>query len=220
VVIIVLDILKQGWGFVDGLGEPWSSLLKLLLILIGAGYLGYKTIKFVPQDKKAIKLRFGKVVYKNGKPLLYEPGLHIIVPFTHSLEMVDSRERVIRLKTDTHSDFFVPYKDGKPGGIRVPASVTILPVDVHRWRYVSEDVENRVTDICVTDLQGPITSTDPLVILHNSTFVSAELYRSFNRQIDARLAWYGGKLISVNIGMCNVPDGQPLADAVSRMKAA
>ena len=190
----------------------------MIITVLVVGYVGYKTVIFVPQDKKAVKLRFGKVVYKHGRPLIFEPGVHIIVPFTHSVEQVDSRERVIRLKTDTHSTFFVPYKCDKPGGMRVAASVTVIPVDIHAWRYRSEDVENRVTDICITELQGPITSADPFVILYNSTSFSTELYSQSCLQINEKLSLYGASLVATNVGMSDVSDGQPLADAVERLR--
>lgn len=208
-------MFKQGWDFVNGIPEPLRSIIRGLIALVATGVLLYKTVKFVPQDKLAIKLKFSKVVYGNdGKPIIKRPGIHIIVPFTHSLEQVDSRERVIRLKTDTHSSFYVSFKDGRAGGVKIPASITVLPIDVCRWRYVSEDVENRVTDIGVTALQGPITSADPEAILNNSAAFSHWLGTAHRHAIDQQLAHYGGQLVSVNVGMADVPDSQPLADAL------
>lgn len=208
------QMFRQGWELIEKIPEPWSSILKLLLLFAAASYLLYKTVRFVPQDKDMIKLRFGKVVFKDGQPVIYKAGLHIIMPFMHNLEPVDNRERVIRLKTDTHSSFYVSYKNGKPGGVKIPASITVIPIDVRAWRYVSEDVENRVTDIGVTELQGPITSADPDMILNNSAGFSEKLLHEYQAVINAKLKGYGGHLIAVNIGMADIPDSQPLADAV------
>lgn len=213
----MFEMFTQSYRFVDGLGEPWSSILKGLLVLLIVAFLTYKTVKYVKQDQKAIKLRFGKVVYRGDKPQILGPGVHIIAPFMHSLETVDSRERVIRLKTETDSTFFVEHKDGKPGGLRVAASITVIPFDVHAWRYQSENVENRVADIAITHLQGAITFSDPNSIARDSATFSDELYDVKHQKINEQLARYGAELVAVNIGMCSVVDGQPLAEAVHNM---
>lgn len=212
----MLEMFKQGWDFVNGIPEPLRSIIRILIGLAATSILLYKTVKFVPQDRLAVKLRFGKVVLdENGRPVIKRPGVHIIVPFTHSLEQVDSRERVIRLKTETHSSFYVTYKDGRPGGVKVPASITVEVIDVSLWRYASEDVENRVTDIGIKMLQGPITSADPRMIMNASAHFSDWLKDAYGDVINDQLKWYGGRLRSVNIGMVDIPDSQPLADALN-----
>lgn len=213
----MFDMAKQGFDFVDGLPQPWSWILKLVIGIVAAGVVLYKTILYVPQDHKGIKLRFGKVVFRDGDPIIYGPGIHIVVPFTHSLEQVDSRERVIRLKTETASTFFVAHKQSRPGGLNVPISITVDPVNVHAWRYQSEDVENRLTDIAVTYLSGYIARFNPEVIQTETAEVSASLYQDSHQLIDAAFSRYGGKLIAINIGMSSIPDSQPLGDAWYQM---
>ncbi len=214
------QMFQQAFSLINGLPEPWGSIVKLVACVIVVGYLLYKTVVFIPQDREGIKLRFGKVVYGNGSPVILKPGLHVIVPFTHSIEQVSTLEKVIRLKTTTHSSFYVSYKDERAGGVRFPASITVMPVNVHAWRYVNEDAESRVTDIGITALQGAITSASPEVILENSIGFSNHLFDTYRVVIDKELEKYGVRLTAVNIGMADIPDTQPLADAFGQKRAS
>ncbi len=212
----MLEMFKQGWDFVNGIPEPLRSIIRILIGLAATSILLYKTVKFVPQDRLAIKLRFGKVVLdEHNRPVIKRPGVHIIVPFTHSLELVESLQVPIRLKTETHSSFYVSYKDGRPGGVKVPASIAVLPIDAYRWRYVSKNVVDRITDIAITILQGPIASADPQAVINEAYAFSQWLGDAYREVIDYEFARYGAQLVSINIGMADIPDSQPLADALN-----
>jgi regulator of protease activity HflC (stomatin/prohibitin superfamily) len=63
-------------GLLDG------SLIQMLTAVGGLLFTGVKTIQFVQEGSRGLKLRFGKVVRSSdGTPKVVEPGFVWMIPF-------------------------------------------------------------------------------------------------------------------------------------------
>ncbi|WP_420885336.1 protease modulator HflC [Candidatus Riesia pediculicola] len=62
----------------------------------------YESVFIVHQIERGIILRFGKVLRKDGKPIIYEPGLHLKTPFIEKVKMLDSRIRTVDVQADRY----------------------------------------------------------------------------------------------------------------------
>lgn len=78
---------------------------KLLLpVLAISAFIAYQSLTIVPEGYRGIMMRFNKVQRDdNQKVVLYEPGLHIKVPFIDGLKVLDARIQLL----DGQEDRFV-----------------------------------------------------------------------------------------------------------------
>src|SRR5262245_14203957 len=94
-----------------------SSLIAQLpyqaLVLLGSALVTvFKSIAFVHEGQRGVKLRFGKAVrYRNGKnagqPKIVEPGFVFMIPFIDKLQRRHVRQETIRLDYQK-----IMFKDG------------------------------------------------------------------------------------------------------------
>ncbi len=199
----VFDMFSQSYRFVDDLGQPWSSILKIVLVVILLGFLAIKTFKFVPQGSEALKLRCGKVVFRPSKetgqlePVVKGPGLKVMIPFFHSLEVVSVLQRQINLTPD--HPFYVPFRD-KKGGMHLQVLATVNVRQIYKWRYINEDIEDIVRTKLQTLLLSAVTNYDPVRIQQDAFGVRNELIQQHKALIDQELSSVGGELDQINFG--------------------
>lgn len=199
----MFEMFNQSYRFVDDLGQPWSSILKIVLVAILVGFLAIKTFKFVPQGSEALKLRCGKVIFKLNnltgqmEPVVKGPGLKVMVPFFHSLEEVSVLQRQIDL-TPNHP-FYIPFKDHS-GGMHLQVLATVNVRQIFKWRYINENIEDIVRTKLQTLLLSAVTNYDPTRIQSDAFGVRNELIQQHKALIDQELSSVGGELDQINFG--------------------
>lgn len=73
------------------------------IIFVFVLFMLYMSFFSVQEIEKGIILRFGKVVRdKEKKPILYNPGLHIKIPFIETVKKLDSRIQTLNVQADRY----------------------------------------------------------------------------------------------------------------------
>ncbi|MDT9587277.1 MAG: protease modulator HflC [Candidatus Arsenophonus melophagi] len=73
------------------------------VVIVIALIVMYMSIFTVQQIERGIILRFGKVVRDGDhKPAIYEPGLHIKIPFIEKVKMLDARIQTLDVQADRY----------------------------------------------------------------------------------------------------------------------
>lgn len=199
----MLEMFNQSYRFVDDLGQPWSSILKVALVVLSLGFLAIKTFKFVPQGSEALKLRCGKVVFRMNEqtgqlePVVKGPGLKVMIPFFHSLEVVSVLQRQIDL-TPNHP-FYIPFGD-KKGGMHLQVLATVNVRKIFEWRYINENIEDIVRTKLQTLLLSAIANYNPETIQKDAFGVRNALITEHRAMINRELSSVGGELDQINFG--------------------
>jgi regulator of protease activity HflC (stomatin/prohibitin superfamily) len=121
-------------------------LVQLLVPLIGGMTTIARTIKFVQEGELGIKLRFGKVVCKNGKPKVIQPGFCLLIPFVDKLHRRHVRQQTIRCD---HQE--VQLKDKTVFDVSAVAYFRV--VDIYKALFVIDDLTSSVNDLCMSVLR-------------------------------------------------------------------
>jgi len=75
----------------------------VIVIIVAALVVLYMLIFTVQQTERGIILRFGKVVRdSDNKPMIYEPGLHLKIPFIETVKMLDARIQTLDVQADRY----------------------------------------------------------------------------------------------------------------------
>jgi regulator of protease activity HflC (stomatin/prohibitin superfamily) len=87
----------------EALVDMIVPILVPLVATIGAAVgAAVKTIKFVHEGERGIRLRFGKATRdKEGVPKVIEPGFVLLIPFAETLQRRHVRQQTIRLENQT-----------------------------------------------------------------------------------------------------------------------
>lgn len=73
----------------------------LLLIVVVVLMVLYASLFVVQEDQRDIVLRFGKVLRAvDNKPLIYNPGLHMKIPFIETVKKLDARIQTMENQAD------------------------------------------------------------------------------------------------------------------------
>ncbi|MFP3013347.1 MAG: protease modulator HflC [Arsenophonus sp. NC-QC1-MAG3] len=77
---------------------------KTIIAIIASALVAlYMSIFTVQQTERGITLRFGKVVRDSDhKPIIYEPGLHLKIPFIEMVKMLDARIQTLDVQADRY----------------------------------------------------------------------------------------------------------------------
>ena len=71
-----------------------------VIVILVLGVL-YASVFTVQQTERGIVLRFGKVLRDaDNKPIVYEPGLHLKVPFIETVKMLPARIQTLDIQAD------------------------------------------------------------------------------------------------------------------------
>jgi regulator of protease activity HflC (stomatin/prohibitin superfamily) len=136
-----VTVVGQLFAFIDQVPSPWNQVIKFLLALGGIIYLLFKTFKYVPEGHKALRLRFQTVVFRGDTPVVLEKGLHIMVPFVHSLQIVSVLDRTINLEPIALRTETYIVDD-------IRATVVLHVRDIYKLTYVVDDFVLRMTAAC------------------------------------------------------------------------
>ena len=121
--------------------SPWNFILA---VLVGAGtvlYVASRFIKTVPQDQTAVRTRFRRVLFRNGKPIECGPGGHFVVPWGYGLELINSLDQNFPLGT-------VTVRYGTYDLVDFSTSVVFKVQSVYHTKYIVQHFQERLTSAC------------------------------------------------------------------------
>lgn len=121
--------------------------------LIAAAFAGifsiFKSIKFIQEGERGVKLRFGRVVRINGVPKIYEPGFVFLVPFVDTL-----KRHAVRQQTLPFNDQRIMLKNGMT--FMLTAFVLFRVVDVYKALFDISDLEGSLEDVGTGTLRDKV----------------------------------------------------------------
>lgn len=111
-----------------------------------------KSIRFVHEGERGVKLRFGKALRDNaGQPRVFEPGFTLLIPFVDTL-----RRRHVRQQTRHFPYQRIKLKDGLI--FNVEAIILFRVKDVYRALFEVDDMDTTVDDIGMTIVRDEISN--------------------------------------------------------------
>lgn len=110
-------------------------------------------------DKELIKLQENPIY---GVPVTHEAGPVILNPITHTLELVENRERPIKI-----IDFPIMIDRGEYRGFKLSITVTVKMKSAYRWRYRSMKVDEQVQAILTDRLYAVCNEIGALNVREN-----------------------------------------------------
>jgi regulator of protease activity HflC (stomatin/prohibitin superfamily) len=128
-----------------------ASQLLPTLLASGGVTAAVKTIRFVKEGEKGVKLRFGKarrykVGRRKGQVMVIEPGLRLLIPFLDTLVRRPVRQQTIR--SDNQE---IMLKDKT---VFLVSAVTIFRVtDIYKALFEIDDLDGSIDDFCMAVLR-------------------------------------------------------------------
>jgi hypothetical protein len=110
-------------------------------------------------DKRLIELQENPIY---GKEVTHEAGPVILNPITHTIELVENRERPIKI-----TDFPIMIDRGNYRGFKISLTVTVKMKSAYRWRYRSMEVDEQVKAILTDRLHKVCNDIGPLEVRDN-----------------------------------------------------
>lgn len=156
--------------FFDSLPDPWNTIAKSVVGILGvliAVFTSMKMFAIVPQDHRAMKTRFGRVVrHRDGSVRTYEPGVMWLVPFFGGCELVDTREQ--------HRDLGVITVEQGPYALRIVSlHLVVVVTDLYAFRYVVDNPLAVINALARQECQRLLRDKPAAIALTTSDF-SAE----------------------------------------------
>ena len=180
--------LDRVFDIVNQVPSPWNIILWWLIVIGAVAYVGSRTFRFVPQGQKAMRTRWRKVVFKNDQPVYLEPGLHVMWPWMHGLELVSTLDRTFELQ---RVQLLRTYYDRD----NVFATVTFAVRSVFLVRYAVDNFEARVVAASAHQL-GRVLEMIPGGDIRKQRDLIVEL---FGKEIAAKATELGIELRSIDI---------------------
>ncbi len=130
-------------NFGNGGGGWIATVVKVVASAIAVTIFIIKGIDHVDQGERALKRRFGKVLFdRKGRPKEVGPGLRVLCPFVHSLLKISVRQRVEQLGVQTRK------LDNGHGYQEIIAKVIFSVVNIHPALLVGEDLNGQIVALC------------------------------------------------------------------------
>lgn len=130
---------------------------ELLVSMFASTFGIFKSIRFVHEGERGIRLRFGKAVRKKDKtPKIIEPGFVLLIPFIDTLRRHHVRQQSMRFE-----DQRIVLKDGLI--FKVGAMVIFKVEDIYKALFDIDDLDGSITDLCMArlrDVLQPCTHTE------------------------------------------------------------
>lgn len=175
------SLLKLGGG-------GGVSLLKYLTLLPLLASLGMFTT--VNEGERGLRKRYGHIVRRRDEngvksiPVVLMPGIHLRIPWAHSIEIIDVRDTPISLDTTT-------IRLGEYRYITVEANIVFKVVDVYAKRYASENLTVDLVACCKSTLRK-------VMQLHEGNFTDESL-QCFYKEIAPTVERLGHECIQLNL---------------------
>lgn len=120
-------------------------------LAIGAIYSLFKSIKFIQEGERGVKLRFGKAVCKNGVPKIYDPGFTLLIPFVDTLQRHHVRQQTIPFNGQR-----VMLKNGMT--FEISAFVRFRITNVYKALFEIDNVDGSVEDVSMGALRDKLSA--------------------------------------------------------------
>lgn len=201
----MFTVVGQCFTYISGLPSPWNQIIMLLAILALIALASVQTIRIVPQDKIGMRLRFGKVVYKDGKPRYLRSGrVHFMIPFFYNMERISILDKVFTLKrTEVSLGAYLTWY--------VNASVIFAVDEPFRVRYRAEEFDRGVAAFCGRILRDCVRKVGGL-----DTDEKAEaVVVAFTEMVEGSAREYGLKLKSLEITSAAADSQMAIAHAIA-----
>ncbi|HEY4475589.1 MAG TPA: SPFH domain-containing protein [Candidatus Paceibacterota bacterium] len=129
-----------------------DSVLMALLSAIAAGITAvFKTIKFVHEGERGIRLRFGKARRDyNGNPVVYDPGFLLLIPFVDTLQRRHVRQQTLKFENQ-----LIMLKSGLI--FNVSAIVMFRVTDVYKALFEIDQLDDSISDLSMGILRDEIS---------------------------------------------------------------
>lgn len=169
-------------------GGGGISLLKFLPLLPLLASLGMFTT--VSEAERGLRKRCGHIVRRRDEkgiksiPVVLMPGIHLRIPWAHSIEVIDVRDTPVLLDTTT-------VRIKKYHYITVEANVIFRVVDVYAKRYASENLTVELVGACKSTLRE-------VMQLHKGNYTEA-CAEDFQEKIAVTAKRLGFAFIQLNI---------------------
>lgn len=236
-----MEMLFSTFKMLTSLPAPWNWIISVAVTLGVAGFLFWRTIKFVKRDTVAIRERLGKPILRYdsarytadqiasqkqidqlwiakgenpiyGKPLIHQAGVIVLNPFTHSIQEVSNQERTIQIL-----NYPVMIDAEQFNGFVVSLMATVKMVEGYRWRYRNLDVENQIRAILADRLSVVCRTLGPSVVMGNHEAFKAAYLQLVQNEVNARLtpSQLGIDAAGLPIAPANFP-ADPLVGSLAR----
>lgn len=143
--VLLNAIVKPFVKAYEAIPSPWNMILAILLSLIVSFFVFM--VRQVPHDKKAVRKRWGDVVFdRNGRARIVNPGFNLVVPWMWDYELVGTLDKTFDLE-----DLTVEYSKYSVYTFR--ATVRFRVECIYGVRYIVEDFVNTLTSTCADELR-------------------------------------------------------------------
>lgn len=171
----------------DFLGIGPEMIGTFVTALVGTIIGAVKSIKFIQEGEKGIRLRFGKATREsNGVPIIQEPGFIVLIPFMDTL-----MRRHVRQQTLEFNGQRVMIKDGLI--FQVKSILLFRVTDVYKALFEFDDLGKSVGDICMALLRKELSERD------YTQLMSPEVAEHVLTQLKERSSPWGLELIQFSL---------------------
>ncbi len=183
-------------AFLDTLLSPLSAGITAVVVAF------FKSFKFIKEGEKGLKLRFGRVVRDKGnKPVVYEPGFLMMIPFIESLPRHHVRQQTTRLHNQK-----VTLKDGLI--YDVSAIVIFRVSDIYKALCEIDDLDGSLADVSVGVLRDELSSRN-----HDNLSNTVEISTGLLQRLKDRAGSWGIELMEFMLVDCApTPEVAPLVN--------
>lgn len=172
-------------AFLDTLLSPLSALVTAAVVAF------FKSFKFIKEGERGLKLRFGKVVRdREKKPVIYEPGFLLMIPFIESLPRHHVRQQTARLHNQK-----VTLKDGLI--YDVSAIVIFRVSDIYKALCEIDDLDGSLADVSVGVLRDELSSRT-----HDNLSNTVEISAGLLKRLKDRAGSWGIELLEFMLVDC------------------
>lgn len=169
-----------------------SGGLHLAVAAGGVITTGFKSIKFVQEGSRGLKLRFGKVVRnRDGTPKVIEPGFVLMIPFVETLQRRHVRQQEVTLEEQT-----ITLKSGLT--FRVAGAVYFRVGDVYKALFEIEQLDESIEQLSMGVLRDEVAKHDNHHDLSDTEKIAHEIFKKIKERTDT----WGVTLIDFRLTTC------------------
>lgn len=169
-----------------------TSLLHLAVVAGGAVVTGFKSIKFVQEGSRGLKLRFGKVVRdRHGDPKIIEPGFVFMIPFVETLQRRHVRQQEVTLEEQT-----ITLKSGLT--FRVAGAVYFRVHDVYKALFDIENLDESIEQLSMGMLRDEVAKHENHHDLSDTEKIAHEIFEKIKERTDT----WGVDLVDFRLTTC------------------
>ncbi len=192
---------------------PLGEIASILVAGGGAVTTIAKSFKFVREGEAGIKLRFGKAVRRgngdNRKPVVYEPGFTLLIPYVDTLVRRHVRVQTIELPQQT-----ITIKNGL--SYIVDAVVRFRVKDIYKALFVVDNLDQTMNNVAMAELRDILTPYDDEQAMADVHGMSEKLTNQIKQHSDI----WGVEIEQFSIVSCvPTPESQQIVNVSAGVKS-